>query len=89
MYIDSNRLAIFLSKVGLIHATQTAVELMSIENGGRGGIVANVASVCGLDYIFGVPIYNATKHAVVGFTRSLAVSIFDGLAQNHINNFSN
>lgn len=62
-------------KVGVINCTQVAIEHMSIEKGGRGGIIANVSSVCGLDGLFSDPISAATKHAVVGFTRSLGVSI--------------
>jgi len=60
-----------INVIGTINCTQTAVELMSVEKGGQGGIIANVASVVGLDPYLGHPIYNATKHAVVGFTRSL------------------
>lgn len=48
---------------------------MSIEKGGHGGIIVNVSSVCGLDALFANPIYTATKHAVIGFTRSLGVSM--------------
>lgn len=45
---------------------------MSVEKNGRGGVIANVASTAGLD-IMEIPIYTASKHGVVGFTRSLAV----------------
>lgn len=47
---------------------------MSIEKGGKGGIIANVASVYGLDPCFAHPIYNATKFAIIGLTRSFGVS---------------
>lgn len=46
---------------------------MSKANGGNGGIIVNVASVLGLTIIPGTPIYNATKHAAIAFTRSLGV----------------
>lgn len=59
----------------MIYCTQTAVDLMSREKGGNGGTIVNVSSVCGLDSIFAQPIYNATKHGIIGFTRSLGVSI--------------
>lgn len=62
-------------QVGVINFTQVAVDFMSIEKGGRGGIIANVSSLCGVDALFANPVYTATKHAVVGFTRSLGVSI--------------
>lgn len=45
---------------------------MSIEKGGRGGTIVNMASVCGLDEHFWAPVYCASKHGVVGFTKSLA-----------------
>lgn len=61
-------------KLGTINCTQVAIDLMSLEKGGKGGIIANVASTVGLDIFFFQPIYNATKHAVIGFTRSLGVS---------------
>lgn len=47
---------------------------MSKANGGNGGLIVNIASVAGFEVAPGIPIYNATKHGVVGFTRSLAVS---------------
>lgn len=50
------------------------MKLMSKENGGNGGIIVNVASVLGFTVLPGTPIYNATKHGVIGFTRSLGVS---------------
>lgn len=59
-----------------MNMTYAAVEYMAVENGGKGGIIVNVASVCGLDYIFNVPAYNASKHGVIGFTRTLAVSLY-------------
>lgn len=35
------------------------------------GVVAIVASIAGYSKQYPAPIYSATKHAVVGFTRSL------------------
>lgn len=61
------------NKLGVMHMTQVAIDHMARENGGDGGVIANIASVCGLDYIFSVPAYSASKHGVVGFTRTLAV----------------
>lgn len=40
-----------------MHTTYNAIELMSKTNGGRGGTVANVSSVAGLDYLFSAPAY--------------------------------
>lgn len=41
---------------------------------GRGGIVISTASVAGLDGFFAMPVYSATKHAVIGLNRCLGVS---------------
>lgn len=47
---------------------------MSKKHGGNGGVIANVSSVCGLEYLIGGSVYNATKHAILAFTNTLAVS---------------
>lgn len=51
------------------------MEWMSISKNGRGGIIVNVASICGILFLGHIPVYNATKHAVLGFTKSMAVRI--------------
>lgn len=43
---------------------------------GRGGIILSTASVAGLDGFYGMPVYSATKHAVIGLNRTLGVSNF-------------
>lgn len=49
---------------------------MGKDKGGNGGLIVNIASVAGLDCSqFCTPTYNATKHAVVAFSRSLGVSL--------------
>lgn len=50
---------------------------MNLKAGGRGGLIVNVSSVAGIDCVqFSSPVYNATKHGVVAFTRSMGVSEF-------------
>ncbi|GFW12992.1 15-hydroxyprostaglandin dehydrogenase [Trichonephila clavipes] len=44
---------------------------MSIEKGGHGGYIINTSSEAGVEPSFLVPVYCATKHAVVGLTKSL------------------
>lgn len=63
---------------GVINGTEAAVELMSKEKGGKGGIICNIASTVGLDCIVSQPYYNATKHAVMGFAKTLGVSTIHG-----------
>lgn len=57
-----------------MYTNYAAIECMSKEKGGEGGIIVNTASVLGLDKMFSMPAYVATKHAVIGFTRCLGVS---------------
>lgn len=47
---------------------------MSKTSGGNGGTIANISSVMGLSTIPSIPSYIASKHAILGFTRALAVS---------------
>lgn len=58
--------------LGLIDCTQTALTHMALDNGGKGGIITNIASVVGLDTLFSVPVYTASKHVVTGYTAALA-----------------
>lgn len=46
---------------------------MSKENGGQGGTIVNVASVLGFAPMAAAPVYVATKHAMIGYTRSMAL----------------
>ncbi|XP_054734395.1 alcohol dehydrogenase 2 [Anastrepha obliqua] len=56
---------------GIINSTLAAVKVMSTENGGNGGIIANMSSVVGLDPMFLLPVYAATKAGIIHFTRCL------------------
>lgn len=42
--------------------------------GGKGGVIVNISSIAGLRAVSQLPVYSATKHAVVNFSRSFAVS---------------
>lgn len=57
-----------------MHTTYTAIDFMSKQKGGRGGIVLNIASVAGIQSFFSLPAYTASKHGVIGFTHSFGVS---------------
>lgn len=41
------------------------------------GIIVNIASVVGLDPWQLMPIYTASKHAIVGFSRAFSVSLMN------------
>ncbi|XP_042324733.1 15-hydroxyprostaglandin dehydrogenase [NAD(+)] isoform X3 [Sceloporus undulatus] len=47
---------------------------MKTENGGTGGAIVNIASLAGLMPAPHQPVYSASKHGVVGFTRSIAMA---------------
>ncbi|KAL0994800.1 hypothetical protein UPYG_G00127310 [Umbra pygmaea] len=57
---------------GVVRGTYMALQLMKKENGGRGGVIVNVASIAGLGPFVTAPIYTATKYGVVGFSRAIA-----------------
>ncbi|CAB4009673.1 15-hydroxyprostaglandin dehydrogenase [NAD(+)], partial [Paramuricea clavata] len=60
----------------MIYGTIFAIDLMDTSKGGKGGNVVNMSSIAGLDF-FPTPesSYDATKHGIVGFTRSMAQKI--------------
>lgn len=58
--------------LGVINGTEVALQHMAVDRGGRGGAIFNIASTLGLDTLCSVPVYTATKHAVVGYTAALA-----------------
>lgn len=65
-----------------MHATMLGVELMhKAKRTDRmgDGIIINIASLVGLDPWFLMPIYAASKHAIVAFSRAISVSLFDFL----------
>ncbi|XP_078071234.1 15-hydroxyprostaglandin dehydrogenase [NAD(+)] [Mustelus asterias] len=63
-----------INLTSVIRGTYLALEYMSRENGGKGGVIVNMASLSGLFPSAHGPVYTATKHGVVGFTRSIAAT---------------
>lgn len=55
---------------GVIRGTLLALRFMGKDRGGNGGIVVNTGSNVSIVPYVSIPIYTATKHAIVGFTRS-------------------
>ena len=60
-------------QVAVIEGTYLAVEFMSTKRGHNGGDVINISSLGGLVPMPFAPAYCASKHGVVGFTRSVKV----------------
>lgn len=71
--------------MAVIEGTYKGIEMMSIKNGGNGGLVINIASAAGLDIMKGESLYSTSKVGVVTFTRSfkyLPVKEEDGVRVN-------
>jgi len=58
---------------GVHHGINTARKNMSKESGGKGGVVVNVSSTCGVTChgdMYATPAYTASKHTVTALTRT-------------------
>ncbi|CAG9765090.1 unnamed protein product [Ceutorhynchus assimilis] len=60
----------------VVEGSLLAIKFFGKNNGGKGGVVANIASILGLQKLSGCPIYVATKHFVVGLTRSFGSDFY-------------
>lgn len=49
-------------------------EILQMQRQGRGGAIVNTASIAGIRGSGWIPIYSASKHGVIGLTRSAAVA---------------
>uniref|UniRef100_A0A8B8DW40 15-hydroxyprostaglandin dehydrogenase [NAD(+)] n=1 Tax=Crassostrea virginica TaxID=6565 RepID=A0A8B8DW40_CRAVI len=58
---------------GTIRGTQLGLEYLRKDNGGNGGVILNMASLAGIFPVNYTPVYCASKHAVIGYTRSWAL----------------
>ncbi|XP_019866920.1 15-hydroxyprostaglandin dehydrogenase [NAD(+)] [Aethina tumida] len=56
--------------------TLLGIKHMGKNNGGKGGVIVNIASILGLQELSGCPIYVGTKHFVVGLDRSFGTPYF-------------
>ncbi|XP_025077457.1 15-hydroxyprostaglandin dehydrogenase [NAD(+)]-like [Pomacea canaliculata] len=63
-----------VNTVSHIRGSLLALEHMRKDRGGRGGVIINIVSFAGLFPFFYCPAYCASKHAMIGFTRSWAIS---------------
>lgn len=62
-----------INTIGTINSTLLAVEHMRKDKGGSGGQIINIGSIASYTPTIRTPIYTASKYAVLGFTKSLAV----------------
>ncbi|KAK0099022.1 hypothetical protein PV326_009773 [Microctonus aethiopoides] len=58
----------------LIQGTFMAIDVMGKHKGGKGGTIINMSSISAFGAYVKIPVYAATKHAVIGFTRAIALN---------------
>ncbi|XP_076465266.1 15-hydroxyprostaglandin dehydrogenase [NAD(+)]-like isoform X2 [Babylonia areolata] len=63
---------IAINTTAQIRGSQLAFEHMRRDKGGRGGVIVNTVSVAGLNRHYWLPVYVASKHAMIGYTTSCA-----------------
>uniref|UniRef100_A0A8B9EUN4 15-hydroxyprostaglandin dehydrogenase [NAD(+)] n=1 Tax=Anser cygnoides TaxID=8845 RepID=A0A8B9EUN4_ANSCY len=63
-----------INLTSVIRGTYLGLEYMRKGNGGDGGVIINISSLAGLMPAAFQPVYCATKHGVIGFTRSIALA---------------
>ncbi|XP_034945540.1 15-hydroxyprostaglandin dehydrogenase [NAD(+)]-like [Chelonus insularis] len=56
---------------GVIHGTLLGINYMGKHKGGKGGIVINIGSIAAFSVVNLIPIYSATKAAIVAFSRQM------------------
>lgn len=55
---------------GTIRGTMLGMEYMRKDKGGKGGLILNMSSLAGIFPVNYTPAYAASKHGVIGYTRS-------------------
>ncbi|KAI4486772.1 hypothetical protein M0804_006142 [Polistes exclamans] len=63
---------IAINITGMISTAMLAVKHMSREKGGHGGILVNISEHMNIANTAQLPVYAATKHAIIGLSQSLA-----------------
>jgi len=65
-----------VTQVALIRGSLYGLNYMSKQKNGNGGTIINIASIAGLRYSPYLPVYSASKFAVVAFSQALKVRAF-------------
>lgn len=60
-----------VNSIALIRGSLYSLNYMSKHKGGKGGTIINIASSTGLQYTSCLPVYSASKYAVIGFSQAL------------------
>lgn len=67
----------------MVGTAMLAMKHMSRDTGGNGGILVNVSQHMDICNTAQLPVYNATKQAIIGLSQSLSVIIHKKLLFNH------
>lgn len=59
----------------MISTAMLAIQYMGKNTGGHGGILVNVSQHTDISNTAQLPVYTATKHAVIGLSQSLSVNM--------------
>ena len=65
---------VWLLQNAVVRGTLLGLQYMGKDKESKGGVVVNTASVMGMAPDAAFPVYAATKHAVIGLSRSFGVS---------------
>ncbi|XP_068994074.1 uncharacterized protein [Neodiprion pinetum] len=69
-------LAIDVNLTAVVRGTMLGLQHMGKDKGGKGGVIVNTASIYGLEPSPWSPVYAATKHGVVGLSRSFGLPYY-------------
>ncbi|XP_075163381.1 uncharacterized protein LOC142236015 [Haematobia irritans] len=72
-YLD---LTIDINLRGVLHSSMIALGYMDKSKGGRGGVIANISSVAGIEASGMFAIYSAAKHGVTAFSRAMSNPLY-------------
>lgn len=61
---------------GMISTAMLAIKYMDREQLGHGGTLVNMSQHIDIRTTAQLPVYTATKHAIIGLSQSLAVRLF-------------
>ena len=81
MCVCSSACPVNINLTACINGTRLAYKAMKA-NGAAGGVIINISSFLGLQPQGSNPLYAASKHGLVGFTRSLAHLAREGVRVN-------
>jgi len=60
----------------MVSTAMLAMQYMSKHTGGHGGILVNIGQHVDIRNTAQLPVYTATKHAVIGLSQSLSVNSY-------------